>query len=417
MDENPFRPHRFEFLMTISNHFSAFLSLLLCIVLCVVFLGACSEEQDKGEQKQGQRQAPKVIVSHPVVKDIVEWDEYTGRFEAVERVDISARISGYLDEIRFTDGDIVQKGDILFVIDQRPLKIALDRAQAQLELALKELNRAKKLRADTAVSQEVVDRRLQEYLLAKAAVDEARLDLEYSEVKSPITGRIGEARVDIGNLVNGGEQNPTILTTVVSVDPMHFYFETSEAEHLKYLRLDRIGVRPGSDKTANPIFVKLLDEQDYNHRGEMDFVDNVIDRGTGTVEARAIFKNPDGLIYPGLFGRARVIGSARYEAILIPDDAILSDQTKKLVMTVDSEGKASPKFIETGPLRPSGMRIVRSGLSAKDEIIVNGLARVRPGVPVQSEFKQIEEPANPEDDVFPPTEFRPEHRDNGSSAR
>lgn len=384
----------------------------MMLVMMGAGLSACFELGDDTATQNATPPAPKVVVAQPLVKQIVEWDEYTGRFDAVERVDIRARVSGYLDEIRFTDGQFVTKGDVLFVIDQRPFKIALDRAQAQLELAKKEMDRAKNLRAASAISQEQVDRRLQEYLLAKANVDEAKLNLEFSEVKSPITGKIGESLVDVGNLIDGGAQSATVLTTVVTIDPIHFYFEASEGDYLKYSRLDLAGRRPGSNKNANPIFVQLQDEDDFSHAGKMDFVDNVIDQSTGTVEARAILDNKDGFLYPGLFGRARVVASLPHDALLIPDDAILSNQTKKVVMTVDGENKVVPKFVELGGLRKSGLRIVESGLTPQDKIIINGLVRARPGASVDPDIQAITEDDMAEDHIEFPREQRPEFRDD-----
>ena len=398
--------------MTVFIKSRYFFILALC-VMCSLLLSACSEEEPQ-DKSASAPPPPKVEVATPLIKEIIEWDEYTGRFEAVERVDISARISGYLSEIRFTDGEYVDQGDILFVIDQRPLKIAYDRAEAQFELARKELERARNLRADKAISQEQVDRRIQEFRLARAAMDEARLNLDYSTVKAPVSGRIGEARVDRGNLISGGEQNPTILTTIVSVDPIHFYFDTSESKHLKYLRLDRDGKRPGSDRTANPILVRLADEDDYTHLGKMNFVDNVVDRGTGTVEARAIFDNPDGFIYPGLFGRARVIASPKYEALLIPDEAVLSQQTRKLVLTLGPDNKATPKYVELGPLRDSGLRVIRSGLDPSDKVIVNGMAKARPGSKVTPSETEITEGKVTSDMLPSPDQLRPEYRQGSS---
>lgn len=358
---------------------------LILVSVWLILLTSCSGAPEAPPPMS----PPEVTVAHPLQKKLIEWDEYTGRFEAAERVEIRARVNGYLEEIRFRDGEKVTKGQILFVIDQRPFKIALQRAQAQHELAEKELNRLRGLSASRAVSKEDLDIGIQDVIVAKSFLDEARLNLEFTEVKSPIDGRISRSRLDVGNLVNAGDPQP--LTTVVSVHPIHFYLEASEQNLLKYIRLDQSGQRKGTRDNPRELFVRLQDEAHYNRVGIVDFIDVELDRGTGTVQARAVYDNSSEVLYPGLFGRARVAGSGEYLASLVPDHVIGTDQSKKFVLVVDDESKITMKFVKLGPLTDSGMRIIRSGLSALDKVVINGLQRARPGMTVTTKEEQIED--------------------------
>ncbi len=359
-------------------------ALITCMMIMITACG--------GGEPQTQMPPPEVTVSPPLKKKVIEWDEYTGRFQAVERVEVRARVSGYLNEILFNDGDNVKKDDILFVIDQRPFKIALASAEAQYELAQKEFKRAQNLRNSGAISQEDFERRLQEFRVAKAGWDQATLEMTFTEIKAPISGRISRSRVDVGNLINGNVGNATLLSTIVSLDPIHFYFEASEQALLKYIRLDRSGERPGSQNQENPIMVKLQDEEAYTRIGRMDFVDNEVDLGTGTIQGRAIFTNADSVIYPGMFGRARLSGSGLYEAFLLPDTVIGTDQSRKFVMVVNEQNQAEMRFVKLGPVRDSGLRVIRDGLTESDRVIINGLQRARPGTPVTPKPGTIEEP-------------------------
>ncbi len=361
---------------------------------------------------------PPVSVSQPVVQEIVEYDEYTGRFRAVESVEVRARVSGYLDEIEFTPGEIVEAGQTLFVIDQRPFQAAfeaaqadLQSAQAQLRLAEAELERARPLVSRGNLSESAFDERVQQRNVTAANVQRARanlrqaeLNLEFTEVKAPVSGRAGRDLVTEGNLVTGGDVSSTLLTTIVSLNPIHFYFTVSEADFLKYIRLIQEGDRPSSRDGGNPAWVKLGDEDAFERVGVIDFVDNQLSRTTGTIEGRAIFPNEDLFLAPGLFGRIRIIASTPYEAILIPDEAIGRDQSQKFVFVVGAENKAERRVIETGPLH-QGLRVVRSGLTAEDRIVVSGIQRVRPGSPVTPQDDPIEAP-EPQDipNVFAPAD-------------
>ncbi len=365
----------------------------ISVVFAVSILLAACEQQEQASAPPPP--PPEVTVANPLQKDIVEWDEYTGRFQAVERVDIHARVSGYLEEIAFEDGQLVEAGQTLFIIDRRPFTIALNRAQAQFEFAQKEFNRFQSLERTNAASQARLDQAAEALRSARADLQQAQLDLEFAVVKAPISGRISEATIDAGNLVSGDAQSGEPLTTIVSINPIHFYFEASEQQFLKYSRLNQSGARAGSRDAANPIFIKLQDEKEFAHVGRMDFVDNEIDESTGTILGQAILDNPDDFLTPGVFGRARLLGSGIYEATLVPDHAVGTDQSRKFVMIVNADGAAERRFVELGPLRDSGLRIIRSGLDGSERVIINGLQRARPGTPVTPVDGVIEEPNAP----------------------
>lgn len=331
--------------------------------------------------------APIVKLGKPVSKMITEWDEYTGRFQASQHVEVHARVSGYLQEIRFKDGQHVEQGQTLFIIDPRPFKIALDRAQANVSLAEKELERAKKLLSTNAFSQEQVDQRTQTYLNAKASLEEAKLNLEFSEVKAPIAGHIGRTLIDAGNLVTGGgSADTTLLTTVVADDPIYFYFEASEQDILKYMHLDKDADKVISIKNTRPVQVKLQDEETFFHHGIVDFVDNEIDKSTGTLQIRAVFANPRQVLLPGFFGRLRIAASDVHEALLIPDEAVATNQDKKIVFKVNESNIIEPHPVVLGPLYEGKWRVVRTGLKAEDKIVWTGLAKVRPGLTVKPQL-------------------------------
>jgi RND family efflux transporter MFP subunit len=349
-------------------------------------------------------QPPEVTVAQPRVQKLVEWTEFTGRFEAEQLVDVRARVSGYLATIDFEDGQIVAKGQSLFLIDPRPFEAALARAQAdlastqaQVELAKLQFDRVAKLVGSPAFAQTNYDQRLQERQAAEAsvgaaqaAVEQARLNLEYTQISAPIGGRISDRRADIGNLVT----DSTLLTTIVSQSPIYFVFDMSEADFLAYQRAVLAGELPSTRDRSTLVNVKLVDEEDWHRQGQMNFVDNVVDEAAGTVRARAEFLNPDFLIQPGQFGTIRIPGSPEYPAILIPDEAIVTDQAQKLVMTVTQDNKIEPRVIRPGPTE-LGLRIVRRGLEPDDRIVINGLMRVRPGMQVTPKEGQIELPPPP----------------------
>jgi RND family efflux transporter MFP subunit len=341
----------------------------------------------------------KVKVTQPVAREIVEWDEYTARLAAVDSVEVRPRVSGYLQAVHFQDGTLVTKGDLLFTIDPRPYEAALRRAQADVSLAVSRLALAQKNRARAAtllashaISQEEADVRESNERQAEASVEEAqavldaaRLDVEFTRVSAPVSGRVGRKLVTEGNLISGGlGAQGTLLTTIVSLDPIYAYFEADEGSLLKYSRLARTGQRPSSRDYKNPVHVGLADEEGFPHDGVMDFVDNQVDRGTGTIDARAVLPNPDLSLLPGLFARLQLPGSGQYPAILIPDEAVGTDQSQKFVYVVDAESKAQYRTVKIGPMA-DGLRVVREGLGPDDRVIVAGLQRARPGLVVDAQ--------------------------------
>jgi len=367
----------------------------------VAFLAACNESSSS--QGQSAPPPPPVTVASPLVKKITEYDEFTGRYEATARVEVRARVSGYLQSINFADGAMVKQGDVLFTIDPRPYQATVDSAkadltsaQARLDLAKVQLDRASALVSQSNVSRSSYDQAVQERRAAEAAVAQttaalqsAQLNLDFTQVKAPMAGRVSNRRVDIGNLVTG-DPSSTLLTTIVALDPIYFEFDMSEADYLAYQRAVVAGKLPSTRDNQTLIQTRLPDEQDWPHGGTMNFVDNQLDPGSGTIRARAILDNKDLFITPGQFGRIRLPGSNEYEAVLIPDSAILTDQSNRIVMTVKDDGTVVPKIIRPGPTQPGGLRIVREGLTGEDKVIINGLVRARPGAKVTPQPGKIE---------------------------
>jgi membrane fusion protein, multidrug efflux system len=345
---------------------------------------------------------PSVAVARPLQKTITEWDEYTGRFTAVETVEVRARVSGFIDSVHFSEGQIVKQGDLLFVIDPRPYRLAVEqakadveRAKARLEIATLDVQRAAPLvRSQTLTEREFDTRRSSERDAAaqvaslEAAFKQGELNLAWTEVRAPISGRISDKRVDAGNLITGGQTGATLLTVIVSIDPIHFVFDGSEADFLHYLRLATAGARRSSRDAQNPVSVRLADETEFRHQGRMNFVDNAVNPKTGTIRGRAVFDNKDGFLTPGFFGRLRLFGG-EHESLLVPDGAIASDQASKIVFTVADDGTVGTKRVELGPM-VDGLRVIRSGLAPTDRIVIEGLQRARPGQKVKAEDGKIE---------------------------
>ena len=346
---------------------------------------------------------PAVVVAPPLVLRLTEWDEYTGRFEATDRVDVRARVDGYLDSIHFRDGALVKSGDLLFVIDPRPYEAVLDgaradvvRAQTRLELATTDFTRGESLFAIRGISQEEFDRRVQArkeaeaaLIVARAAERAAALNVEFTRVRAPLAGRISEKFVSVGNVISGGQAGSTLLTTIVAVDPIRFVFDASESDYLKYNRMNASGERPSSRTTPNPVRIRLLDEPTFTRVGKMEFVDNRVDAATGTIRGRALVPNPGGFLTPGQFGRLQLLGSGEFDALLVPDSAILSDQSQRFVWTLGKDDIPEPRVVEPGNLE-RGLRIVRAGLRQDDRVIINGLQRVRRGAKVTPTNGRIE---------------------------
>lgn len=365
-------------------------------LLLVLPLAACGEAP---QQAQVAPPAPKVTVGKPVRKLVADYDEYVGRFVALDFVEVRARVSGYLDQIHFVDGQIVKQGDKLFTIDRRPFEASLDQAKAALEqaranlaFAEADLKRGSHLVPGTSITQQTLDQRTQAKRVAEASVmaqeaalKQTELDLQFTELKSPISGRIGDRRVSIGNLVAGGATGTTtLLATVVSVDPIRFEFTMDEASYLRYLKVATAQASSSANRGMSlPVKLKLIDEDKFVHEGKIDFVDNAIDRSSGTIRARAEFKNPDGKLTPGMFGRIQITTAPPEMALLVPDSAIGTEQVRKFVYAVSADQVANPKYVTLGPV-VDGLRVV-TGLDAGDTVIVNGLMRVRPGAKVDAE--------------------------------
>lgn len=344
-----------------------------------------------------QDNRPLVKVMTPEQRQVTEHQTFTGRFEAVEEVAIRARVTGYLDAVHFKDGQMISKGDLLFEIDPRPYQAALARAEAdlarvesQLKLTELELNRGERLLTQQAISAEEVDSRRARFQEAnanvaatRAAVQTAALDLQYSKISAPVSGRISSRNIDIGNLVTT-DSSAMPLTTIVKTDPLHFVFDVSEAEYLQFARVagGEAALTGASEVKAQ---IRLADEDNWDREGVVDFVDNRLDENTGTLRMRVLVDNNDGLLRPGLFGRLRMAISKPYQALLIPDRALVSDQAAKVVMVVDQEGNVQPKPVQPGTLLDDDMRVIRGGIGESDQIIIEGLLKARPGSAVRTE--------------------------------
>jgi RND family efflux transporter MFP subunit len=361
-------------------------------------LAACGQ----GQQSAGGPPPPTVTVAKPAVRAVTDQDEYVGRFVAIDAVEVRARVSGYLDKIDFRDGQMVKQGDLLFTIDKRPFqntvaqaRANLAQARANLAFAESDLERGKQLVRERTISEQVFQQRTQAFGSAQAAVaaneaavKQAELDLEFTELRAPVNGRIGDRRVSPGNLVTGGTTGTTtMLANIVSMDPIRFEFTMDEASYLRYERFSKMGKDVTGREGGVSVGLRLLDEKNFDRRGAMDFVDNVIDKSSGTIRGRAVFSNPDGVLTPGMFGRVRVPGSPSYDALLLPDAAIGTEQIKKYVLVVDGDNKAVMKYVTLGQLTDDNLRVIKDGIDANDRVVVNGLMRARPGQKVNPQEK------------------------------
>jgi RND family efflux transporter MFP subunit len=361
------------------------------MVLLAVTLSGCG---DKPPAQAAAAPLP-VTVAQPTKRTVTDWDEFTGRFEAVEEVQVRARVGGFVDSVEFRDGAIVHAGDLLYVIDPRPFEAValqadgqLSDARAKAELAKRELDRGLTLVQTSAVSESIVDQRRQALQAARAAemqaegaLKAAKLNIEFTHVLAPMAGRVSRHLVSVGNLVQGSEGNATLLTSIVTLDPIYIYFDVDEATYLKNNKLWFEGRRPSSRDTPNPVQVTLTGETKPSHDGKMDFLDNRLDVSTGTLRSRAVIPNKDLSILPGQFGRVRLIGSSPYEALLLPDTAIATDQSRKIVFVVKDDNTVEAKPVTLGPL-DEGLRVIRDGLKAEDRVIVDGIQRARVGAKV-----------------------------------
>ncbi len=444
-------------------------------MVCLLLLSFCAVGCQPGAATGPPVRTPTVTVAKPIRKQIVEWDAYTGRLEPIEFVEVRARVSGYLKSIHFDEGQIVNAGDLLFVIDPRPFDAELNSANAtlsqansqleqakaqlaeakaqqqqtdaQLQLAETRVKRVRTLATSGAVTQEELDQREAELLQAKAdieaskagisssvaaiatanaaiesahaGIEMAQLNVDYTQVRAPVTGRISRQYVTEGNLVSGGAAGSTLLTTITSVDPIHCTFDANEQDVLKYIRLAMSGARASSREAKNPVFLGLVDESGFPHQGHMDFVDNRFDSGTATMRARCIFPNNDQLLVAGMFARIRIPGSAPYQAVLIPDSAIGTDQSEQYVYVVVDD-VIERRAIKPGPI-VDGLRVVREGLEGDESVVIEGLLQSRPEMIIQTTEGLIEvvedglpdsyQPLPPEKWLSPEPEPQPDSRE------
>lgn len=341
---------------------------------------------------------PPVSVAKPVVKDVVEYDDFIGRFDAVDNVEIRARVSGYLDKVAFTDGAIVKKDDSLFVIDRRPYRAALDQAranvasaQARLTFAQSDFERAQSLQKTGNIAEQLVDQRRQNFVSGRADLDNAQaglrnaqLNYDFTDIRAPLNGRIGRKLISEGNIVNA---NDTLLTTIVSLDPIYFYFDVDERSYLAYSRNLLMERQAGHDTTYTAL-IGLTDEREAKRPAQLDFLDNRLDQASGTIRVRAVVPNADQFLVPGLFGRIRIAGSRPNRGVLVPDEAVATDQDRRLVWTVAEDGSVSPKVVRLGP-KIDGYRLIRSGLTGDETIVVSGLQRVRAGAKVTPQRQDL----------------------------
>ena len=362
--------------------------------LALAILAACSGGH---AEEAGAPPAPEVSAAPVLVKQVSQWDEFSGRVEAVENVDLRPRVSGYIDKVNYIEGQEVKKGDVLFTIDARSYQAEYDRARAEVArartqstLARRESERAKRLSEQQAISTETWEQRRAasdqagaQLQAAQAALDAAALNLEFTKVRAPINGRAGRAMVTAGNLVSAGDA-ASVLTTLVSLDKVHVYFDADEATFLRYAQMARKGERPSERDESLPVRIGLSGEQGFPHEGKVDFLDNQVTRSTGTIRVRALLDNAERQFTPGLFARVQLLGSGQFQAMLIDDRAVLTDQDRKYVYVVDKDGKAQRRDIALGR-SAEGLRIVENGLAAGDKVIVDGVQKVfMPGMPVQA---------------------------------
>jgi len=351
---------------------------------------------------QGGPPAMPVTVAPPVAQRVTQWDEFSGRFEAVASVEVRARVSGFIDKIHFRDGQIVEVGDLLFTIDKRPFEIAVEsadaevaRIKAQVDLAVLQVERGASLIKSKTITDADYDQRKAnldvaraQLKAAEAAVRQAQLNLDWTDVRAPLAGRISDRKGDAGNLIQGGQQGATLLATIVTLDPIRFVFDVSEADYLRYTRLFLSGALESS-REQNPVRIRLADETDWKRTGKVDFVDNILSPRSGTIRTRAIVENKTQLLTPGIFGRVQLYGG-EYDALLVPDSAIISDQSRKIVFVVGPDNVVQAKPVTLGPI-VDGLRVVRGGLAATDNVVLDGLANpmVRPGGKVEPQKGEI----------------------------
>jgi multidrug efflux system membrane fusion protein len=345
---------------------------------------------------QGGPPAMPVTIAQPIAKRVTQWDEFSGRFEAVAQVEVRARVSGFIDKIHFKDGQLVNVGDLLFTIDKRPFEIAVQSAEAevarnkaQVDIAELQVERGAALVKSRNIPDAEYDQRKANLAVARAqlktaeaAVRNAELNLDWTDVRAPLAGRISDRKVDAGNLIQGGQQGATLLASIVTLDPIRFVFDVAESDFIRYTRLYISGAMASARDSVNPVRIRLSDETEWTRNGKVDFVDNTLSARSGTMRIRAVVENKDQLLTPGIFGRVQLFGG-EYDALLIPDSAIVSDQARKIVFTVGADNVVQAKTVQLGPI-VEGLRVIRGGLAATDNVVLDGLANpmVRPGAKV-----------------------------------
>ena len=371
------------------------------VMLMTLLYAGCNQQQTG---LPASLPAPEVTVATPLARDITDKDEYTGRLAAVKSVNVRSRVSGYLQSIHFTEGAIIKEGDLLYIIDPRPYQAKHDQARANLakaiatlELAKNDMARAARLMQSHTIAEDVYDARTKQQSEAEAAVEAARaevaateLDMEFTHIRAPISGRIGRSQVNEGNLVKGGDMESTLLTNINTLDPIYVYFTVDEKNMLRYMREVDMGAGARTGDSARPVWLRLADEKEYTHEGHLDFIDNQFDNATGTMEVRGIFPNPDFMLRPGMFANVQIVGEGPYPALLIPDSAIGIDQTLKFVFVVDQNNLAVRRDVITGRL-VDDLRVIHSGLQAGDRVIITGIQKVEAGKPVNPKPGAIQE--------------------------
>ena len=387
------------------HRFTRRLALAGVSILAAAVLTACSGSH---AEEAGMPPPPSVSAAPVLVKQVSQWDDFSGRVEAVESVELRPRVSGYIDKVNYVEGQEVKKGDVLFTIDARSYRAELDRATAELnrartqaQVSRSEADRARRLSDQQAISTETWEQRravseqaLAQVQAAQAAVDAARLNMEFTQVRAPINGRAGRAMVTAGNLVTAGD-SASVLTTLVSLDKVHVYFDADEGTFLRYAQMARKGERPSERDSDLPVKVGLSGETGFPHEGKVDFLDNQVTRSTGTIRVRALLDNADRAFTPGLFARVQLLGSGQFQAMLIVDKAVLTDQDRKFVYVVDKDNKAQRRDVQLGRTA-DGLRIVQQGLKAGDRVIIDGVQKVfMPGMPVQAKAVAMQPAASP----------------------